>query len=232
MTFSTFLAKLADPAVEQVTIVALGDSNTELTWHTHGHLNWVGLLHEALFEQYGRNRVIMINAGKCGDTTPGGLTRLDRDVLRFAPDLVIMAFGMNDGGNTAEALQTFREAMAALITRCHAAGAAVLLRTPNPVLLSPLAAHLSGRVAGQEISEASKASIVRTLVDLGQEYDCPVVDHYTRWLDDALPLPKENPNTRWLRMSDETHPGAQGHLAFYRELAPLFGLPVTFPWEA
>jgi len=38
---------------EQVTIVALGDSNTELTFHTRGYLNWVCLLHEALFEKYG-----------------------------------------------------------------------------------------------------------------------------------------------------------------------------------
>jgi len=33
------LSKLARG--EQVTIVALGDSNTELTFHTRGHLNWV-----------------------------------------------------------------------------------------------------------------------------------------------------------------------------------------------
>ena len=83
---------------EQVTIVALGDSNTELTWHTAGRLNWTGLLQEALFEKHGGNRVMLINAGRCGDTAVGALQRLDRDVLRFHPDLVIIAFSMNDAG--------------------------------------------------------------------------------------------------------------------------------------
>ena len=37
---------------EQVTIVALGDSNTELTFHTRGYLNWPYLLQEALLAAY------------------------------------------------------------------------------------------------------------------------------------------------------------------------------------
>jgi hypothetical protein len=28
-----------------------------------------------------------------------------------------------------------------------------------------------------------------------------------------------------------THPNEIGHRAFYRELAPLLGLPTTLPWE-
>ena len=99
---------------EQITIVALGDSNTELTWHTAGRLNWVGLLQEALFETYGRN-----------------------------------------------------------------------------------------------------------------------LDHYTLWMqaenrDKQYPQPA---NHLWMRMSDAIHPGPLGHLQFYRELAPLFELPLFFAWE-
>jgi hypothetical protein len=32
-------------------------------------------------------------------------------------------------------------------------------------------------------------------------------------------------------MADAIHPGAQGQLAFFRELAPLFGVAPYFPWE-
>ena len=35
---------------EHFTIVALGDSVTEVNWTTRGHLNWVGLLSASLFE--------------------------------------------------------------------------------------------------------------------------------------------------------------------------------------
>jgi hypothetical protein len=32
-------------------------------------------------------------------------------------------------------------------------------------------------------------------------------------------------------MSDTLHPGPLGHLLFYRQLAPYFGLPEKLPWE-
>jgi len=90
------LTKLA--AGEHVTIVALGDSITEITFHTRGHMNWVGLLSEAILATYGNGVCTLINAGKCGSSYSEALQRLDRDVLRFAPDLVIVALGMNDAG--------------------------------------------------------------------------------------------------------------------------------------
>ena len=38
---------------------------------------------------------------------------------------------------------------------------------------------------------------------------------------------------QWLRMrmADTVHPNAQGHLAIFRELAPVFRVPRYFPWE-
>ena len=42
---------------------------------------------------------------------------------------------------------------------------------------------------------------------------------------------KESVDAMWLRMSDSVHPGPQGHLAFFRELAPRFNVPVRFGWE-
>jgi len=38
----------------------------------------------------------VINAGMDGDTTDGGLARLETDVLRFKPDIVTVEFGAND----------------------------------------------------------------------------------------------------------------------------------------
>ena len=70
-------------------------------------MNWVGLLSEALTAHYGPNICTMINSGRCGGTYEQALERLDRDVLRFNPDLVILAFGMNDSaGVSSESYQT------------------------------------------------------------------------------------------------------------------------------
>ncbi|OPZ87602.1 MAG: hypothetical protein BWY76_00380 [bacterium ADurb.Bin429] len=216
------LAKLAKG--EQVTIVALGDSNTELTFHTRGHLNYVGLLQAALLEKYGPNRVIMINAGCCGEGAAGGLARLDRDVLRFKPDLVIICYW---DGQMAPLRQ--------IVEKIRAAGPTeVLLRTPNPIVAPNMPAVTPRVAAGNEWPGTGKSVVADSILALGAELGVPVVDHYHAWLaaDRAHDgPPATNPNKLWMRMSDATHPGPLGHLAFYRELAPYFGLPEKLSWE-
>jgi lysophospholipase L1-like esterase len=225
MSFERFIAKQTDTSREQVVTVVFGDSITEVNWHTRGHLNWVGLLQEALFERYcERYRGIVINAGRSGDTARNGLARLEIDVLRFAPDLVILSFGMNDALRPDESVETFITAMMTLVERCRATGAEVLLRTPNPVLLSPEHAMEYGLAAGAEDPERRVAPMAQATREIAARLDCTVVDHYASWLH--IPV-----GERWPLMNDEVHPGPQGHLLFYRELAPMFGLPTHFTWE-
>ena len=79
-----------------VTIVVLGDSITANSLHNRGHVNWVSLLDEAILETYGEGLCTLINSGVPGSSYASALKRLDRDALRFEPDLVILALGMND----------------------------------------------------------------------------------------------------------------------------------------
>lgn len=218
---------------EQVIVVALGDSNTELTWHTAGRLNWVGLLCEAFFEKYGGNSLIAINAGQCGDTAVSSLGRLDRDVIRFQPDLVIIGFSMNDGVQGEAGLPDFSSAIRQIVQRLREkCGCDLLLRTTNPIVVVNEPDLPKGRVSGNEWPGASHSRYAQRLVELGAELKCPVVDHYSLWT--GLPRRRDwgqDPNHLWMRMSDAVHPNALGHLAFYREMAPLFDLPTRFPWE-
>lgn len=74
----------------------------------------------------------------------------------------------------------------------------------------------------------------RHIVALGRKLGVPVVDHYRAWMEADRAHhgpPATNPNRLWMRMSDATHPGPAGHLAFYRDLAPDFGLPAKLSWE-
>jgi len=216
------LSKLARG--EQVTIVALGDSNTELTFHTRGYLNWTGLLHEALYEKYGPNKVIMINAGCSGEGAAGGFLRLERDVLRFSPDLVIICYWDGD-----------MKSMRAIIRKARAAGVSeILLRTPNPIIAVNQPPVSPPVTAGKEWPRFSKRIVATKILRLGREFDIPAVDHYTSWMkaDASHKGPTtSNPNKLWMRMSDSFHPGPAGHLAFYRDLAPFFGLPEKSSWE-
>jgi acyl-CoA thioesterase-1 len=67
----------------------------------------------------------LVNAGVSGDTTAGGLARLDW-LLRQEPDLVVVELGGNDGlrGVRADALE---ENLRGIVQRCKGAGSAVLL---------------------------------------------------------------------------------------------------------
>jgi acyl-CoA thioesterase-1 len=67
----------------------------------------------------------VVNAGVSGDTSAGGLRRVDW-VLRARPEIVIVALGANDGlrGQSVAAL---RDNLEAIVRRTQAAGARVLL---------------------------------------------------------------------------------------------------------
>ncbi|HEY3396639.1 MAG TPA: SGNH/GDSL hydrolase family protein [Armatimonadota bacterium] len=235
------LAKLR--AGEHVVIVALGDSNTELNFHTRGALNWVGLLQAALFDRYGPNHAMVINAAQSGQgitrsgssepmrvAEPAGQPassvwdRLDRDVLRFTPDLVIVGYLLAE-------IEPLRE----LVRHLLASGPEVVLRTGSPIVATnqppvfdpPL-------VINREWPGQKSAESAAQIVALAEELQLPVVDHYTLWttMDNThTGAPGADPNKLWMRMSDAIHPGPAGHLAFYRELAPVFDLPAYLPWE-
>lgn len=220
---------------EHVTIVALGDSNTEITFHTRGAMNYCGLLSEAIFETYGHGICTLINAGRCGSSFSESLTRIDRDVIRFKPDAVLVGFGMNDATRGLAGLPGFRESAKEVIRKIRTCGAEILLRTPNPVVAAhglPLPENIEvGRPA--EFGTRKLREYVQELHALAKELEVPIVDHYGLWTGKRVTFkhPVCNPQELWPLMSDSIHPGALGHLRFFRELAPWFSVPTYFPWE-
>jgi acyl-CoA thioesterase-1 len=67
----------------------------------------------------------VVNAGVSGDTTAGGLRRVDW-ALRATPEVVIVALGANDGLR-GQSLEATRANLEEIVTRLQAAGARVLL---------------------------------------------------------------------------------------------------------
>ena len=86
--------------------------------------SWATLLQRRLEEQGYEHRVI--NASISGETTEGGVTRIDQALGNFSPDLIILELGGNDG------LRGFppariRDNLEQIILRAKASGAAVVL---------------------------------------------------------------------------------------------------------
>jgi acyl-CoA thioesterase-1 len=67
----------------------------------------------------------VVNAGVSGDTSAGGLRRIDW-VLRLRPDVVIVALGANDGLRGQPVAQ-LRDNLEAIVRKARGAGARVLL---------------------------------------------------------------------------------------------------------
>lgn len=88
-------------------IVALGDSITYGMSASSRENNWVSIVKE-LLETYQGKEIEMLNQGICGnilgnDTPayeqagkPTGMERLEKDVISHNPDMVLIAYGLND----------------------------------------------------------------------------------------------------------------------------------------
>ena len=86
--------------------------------------SWTALLQSRLQQQGYEHRVV--NASISGETTEGGAARIDAALTNFAPDLIILELGGNDG------LRGFppnrmRGNLERIIQRSKASGAAVVL---------------------------------------------------------------------------------------------------------
>ncbi len=104
------------------TIVALGDSLTA-GYGVAPDEAWPALIQARLRREGFPHSVV--NAGVSGDTTAGGLRRVDW-VLRARPEVAIIALGANDGLR-GQSVQAMRENLDRIVERLRVAGTRVLL---------------------------------------------------------------------------------------------------------
>jgi acyl-CoA thioesterase-1 len=115
-------SRAAAPAAEERVIVAFGDSLTAGLGVDVGQ-TYPARLGERLKREGYDYRVI--NAGVSGDTTAGGLRRVDW-ALRLKPEIVILELGVNDALR-GQNLAAVRTNLDQLVARFQAAGARVLV---------------------------------------------------------------------------------------------------------
>lgn len=204
---AAFLIKLR--AHTPALMVTLGDSNTCNADFSGGAKQWPELLHTGLKERFGYQELTLFNAGICGDTVLEALMRLDRDVLRFHPDLVIVCFATNDRKLD---VSTFRRGLNDLCQRIEATGATVLLRTPLPIMeLEPAPPH----IWKNDGELRDRLDVVR---EVARTRQLPFVDNYTVWceLEDKGCLVIKD------LMADTIHSNAAGHRLIFEQLLEYF----------
>ncbi|HEY7649413.1 MAG TPA: arylesterase [Methylomirabilota bacterium] len=185
------LLALSSPvAAQERVIVALGDSLTAGYGVTE-EAAWPALLESRLkADGYGYR---VVNAGVSGDTTAGGLRRVDW-VLRARPEIVIVALGANDGLR-GQSVTAMRSNLAAIVERLKASHARVLL-------------------AGMRVPPNYGAEYARLFAqafpDVARQAGVPLVPFL---LDGVAADPR-------LNQPDGIHPTAEGHRVIAQRLWP------------
>jgi acyl-CoA thioesterase I len=188
-----------------VTLVAFGDSITAGGEASAPRLIFWQRWADHLQEKYPQARINAINAATGGDNTTRGLQRLSGKVLAAHPDLVLIAFGMNDHNQRGVPVADFASQLRSMIARIRAATTAeiILLSTfpPNPQWL-----HSSHRMAEYAAATA----------DVAAATGCAYADVFNNWQAMAARKRPED-----FLANNINHPNDFGHEIYYRVLAAL-----------
>ncbi len=131
--------------------------------------------------------VSIINAGISGDRAPHGLQRLERDVLRFGPDLAVVCFGLNDCTAGMEGLDTYVSALEGIFEALQAAGTEVIFMTPNMMntYVSREIADDTIRTVAEGICLLQNQGVLDSYLDAARQLcrnrGIPVCDCYAKW---------------------------------------------------
>ncbi len=189
---------------EPITIAFLGDSVTqgcfELYITPDGNIETVfdkesayhRYLDKMLSVLYPTVPVTIVNAGISGDRAPHGLERLERDVLRFQPDLTVVCFCLNDCTAGMDGLDIYKAALKGIFEKLQAAGSDIIFMTPN----------MMNTYISNEITDGN---IRKTAQDCQHLQNTGIMDAY---LDEAKSICKAHGikvcdcNARWKTLAD------------------------------
>ena len=185
-------------AARQICIAFLGDSVTNGCFELYpvdDHLATVydeasayhSVLKKLFAVVYPDVPFVMINAGISGDTIEGGLSRLDRDVLSYHPDIVVVSFGLNHYMDDEKGLASFENSLREIIERTKKSGADVIVMTPNMIadrvagtVREPMMLSVAERICTPENSD-NVGRHIESMRRIAKEMSVPLCDCYAVW---------------------------------------------------
>lgn len=196
-----------------VFVCFFGDSNTVGWGHEsiqHREAYPTRLL-AALHDRFPRCLFNGVNAGIAGDTMVQAVERIDDDVLRYRPDLTIIALGLNDAALGRAQLAPYAAALEAGVTRIMACSAVVVL-TPcmQATRISPAVPQLHQDVAAAYVAtqlDGTLDEFVDIMRATAQRHGAPLADAYALWKAYAA---AGVDTTAWL-INGLNHPAGHAH---------------------
>ncbi len=185
--------------LEGVTVAFLGDSVTQGCFEIYkkrdGSLETVFDRRHS-YEQYFSDMMALlfpsvpvniVNAGISGDTAVRGARRVERDVLRHAPDLTVVCYGLNDCAETTDGIARYVNALSEIFAAITESKSELIFMTPNmmntkisPHLTEPSFIEIAAATARKQNSGVFDAHIEAAKA-LCREKGIPVCDCYAVW---------------------------------------------------
>lgn len=170
--------------------------------------------------------VTVINAGISGDNATRALGRIDRDVLDFKPEVVVVCFGLNDATREADGLDTYIESLKKIFEKIKAAGSEVIFMTPNLRTSKHDEIRLDEifNITAKDVAKNENAGWLEKYLDGAKkacgEFDVPVCDCNAMW----NVLKDNDVDINHLLSNRINHPTEEMHWLFAYELVKvMFG---------
>ena len=218
---------------EGVTIAVLGDSVTQGCFELfHGEDGGTGVvfeqaqsysrkLYDILSYLYPQVPINIINAGISGDRSTAARARVQRDVIRHAPDLVVVCFGLNECGDGEAGVRSYVGGLTDIFDQLSAAGCEIIYMTPNmkntrmsTKLLDTEFIHGMARRGMQVQNDGTFDRHIEAARALCRERGIPVCDCYALWKT----LAASGVDTTALLSNRLNHPTREMHWMFAYEL--------------
>lgn len=216
---------------EGVTIAFLGDSVTqgcfelyEKGGHTetvfdkvHSYEMYIFNILSVLFPSVPVN---IINAGISGDTAENGAKRIERDIIRHQPDMVVVCYGLNDCTDASDSQGKYIDSLSDIFTRLSEANIETVFLTPNMMntrvserlQVKTLNSHaeFTARIQNDGIFDKH----IEAAKKLCKKYNVTVCDCYSIWKE----LSKCGVDTTELLSNKINHPTREMNMMFAYEL--------------
>ncbi len=170
---------------EPVTVALIGGSITQGVGASEKEKSYAGLLRKWWENEFPSSALTFVNAGIGATDSIMGVHRVDTDVLKYEPDLVIVEFSANDIGQEDELVQEVYESLVRKILRADNSPAVMLLYFCNR--------------AG-----STKQNIH---AEVGFNYNLPMISY-----KDVIFPSDSSKIYEWTEISDDAiHPNDKGH---------------------
>ena len=215
-----------------VTIAFLGDSVTHGCFEVYrvgengletvfeAENSYSHKLKTILHTLFPRTQINIIGAGISGDNAANGLTRMDRDVLPFHPDLTVVCYGLNDACGGMDGLRRYHDSLTAILARLRDNGSEAILMTPNTMCFhtSPhVRDEFFARLAVQFAEIMKNGTLDRymeTAREVARASGTPLCDIYAMWKK----MESSGVDTTELLSNHLNHPTRDMHWLFAHEL--------------